>query len=241
MIVQSMNRPKWMILWLLGVALLALLASNVDARGFRGGFRSFRGGNHFHLSSSRGLRRSSGGYSWGGRSAQRGLSTAGRRGSGSTRRSTLFSSRGKFSKADQALYRRAKTQGTVFTNRSSALSAFKRSNAGKFRNRFSSRPSSRPDYIPKYYKGPQGGRYPLVYRPGLGGYGYYNPRLGRWSLYHVMGDALMVNLLMQNAGYYYGASPYGGGWGRGPSLGSLVFLGLLVFGAFRLFNIRRIF
>ena len=244
MIFQPMNRSKEMILWLLCFAFVALLTSTADARGFRGGFRSFRGGSPFHLSSANGWRRSSRSYSWGGRSGSSGFSTSGRRGGSFSRRSTLFgSSNRSFSKADQALYRRAKTQGTVFSSRNAALNAFKRTNQSKFRNHFSSRPSSRPDYIPKYYKGPQGARFPLKYRPDLGGYGYYNPRLGRWSPYRVMGDALMVNLLMRNSGYYYGGSPYGYGsrWGGGASLGSLVFLGLLLFGGIRLFNIRRMF
>jgi hypothetical protein len=76
------------------------------------------------------------------------------------------------------------------------------------------------------------------YRPSLGGYGYYNPSLGRWVLYSVMSDALMTNLLMRNNGYYYGSPPgyFGGG---SPSLGSYVFLIFIVIAAARMVRIRK--
>jgi hypothetical protein len=147
------------------------------------------------------------------------------------------------SRADRALFGRARARGTAFATRSEALKAFKQRNRGRFRNHFSSRPASRPAYIPRTTTGPNGSKYAVKYRPGLGGYGYYNPSLGRWVLYSVLGDAVMTNMLMRNQGYYYGAFPRSspGGWGFSSTMGGFLFLALIVYAASRLFNIRRNF
>lgn len=238
---------KAIILLLVPLLFVALSGSPGFARGFGGGIRSFGGGSRFHLPSRGGSSLFSRGFSWGGASRSSGLRTSGRRGFsalGSFSRFGAGTGGATMSKADKALFERARTRGTAFSNRGAALKAFEQKNRGNFQNHFSSRPASRPAYIPPYTTGPNGSRYPLEYRPGLGGYGYYNPSLGRWVLYSVLGDALMANTLMRNQGYYYGATPLSssnGGWGFSSTMGALLFLALIVYAASRLFNIRRNF
>jgi hypothetical protein len=48
----------------------------------------------------------------------------------------------------------------------------------------------------------------VVYSPSLGGYGYLHPSLGTWVLYNAMSDAIMMDSLMANHNYYYGAPVY---------------------------------
>ena len=141
-----------------------------------------------------------------------------------------------------ALYEQAKSKGTAYKTRDEAVSAFKAQNESKYKNQFSSQPSSRPDYIPQYYTGPNGSRYSVDYRPDLGGYGYYDPSLGRWMLYSVMADAVMMGMLMHNHGYYYGAPPvmyHSSGWGFFSSIGTGIFIALVVAAIARMFSVRR--
>ncbi len=241
------RRSTGLTLFVLVVMLLgiALSSSPSFARGFRGGSRSFGGGSRFSMPSRSGSSLFSKSFSWGGRNRASGLRTSGRRGATAAGRTSPFSfgssARSRLSKADSALFEKARSRGTVFRNRSEALKAFKQQNGGKYTTRFASKPASRPSYIPRYYTGPNGSRYSVEYRPKLGGYGYYNPSLGRWMLYSVMGDALMTQALMRNSGYYYGPHPasYRGGWGILSSLGTLVFFGFVGVAAWRLLTIRR--
>ncbi len=208
----------------------AVFSSQAFARGF-GGFRSFGRGFHFSVP-ARSL-------SWGGRSGSSAFRTIGRRGSGLFSKSVFSSSGAALSRADRALYRAAKTRGTLFSSRSKALNAFRRQYRDKYQNKFSARPAERPAYIPHTYSAPNGSRYSVVYRPDLGGYGYYNPSLGKWMLYSVMSDAAMTALLMRHNGYYYGPSPaYYGSQGSLP-LGSIIFLVFIGIAVTRMANIRR--
>jgi hypothetical protein len=241
MFVKPGKFAKLLILLVVPLLFVALSGDQSFARGFGRGFRSFSGGRSFHLPSRGGSSLFSKGFSWGGRSQSSGFRTSGRRGFSAFGRSSSFGSAGStMSQADRALFERARSRGTAFASRSEALKAFERQNQGKFQNHFSSPPSSRPTYIPSYTTGPNGSRYPVEYRPGLGGYGYYNPSLGRWVLYSVLGDAIVTNGLMRNQGYYYGAFPpaSSGGWGFSSTMGVLLFLALIVYAASRLFVIR---
>jgi hypothetical protein len=233
---------KIIILLTVPLLFIALSGGQSFARGFSRGFRSF-GGSRFHLPSRGGSSIFSRGVSWGG-SRSSGFRTSGRRGFssfGRASKSGFGTATSTMSRADKALFERARTRGTAFATRSEALKAFEQKNRGSFRNQFSSRPAGRPDYIPRTSTGPNGSRYPLEYRPGLGGYGYFNPSLGRWVLYSVLGDAIMTNMLMRNQGYYYGAPPSSspGSWGFSSTMGALLFLALIVYAASRLFTIRR--
>jgi hypothetical protein len=240
MFVKPGKFAKIIILLLVPLFFVALSGDQSFARGFGRGFRSF-GGSRFHLPSRGGASLFSRGFSWGG-SRSSGFRTSGRRGFSALGRTSRFGTgRSTMSRADKALFARARTRGTAFATRSEALKAFEQKNRGRFRNHFSSRPASRPSYIPRYTAGPNGSRYPVQYRPGLGGYGYFNPSLGRWVLYSVLGDAVMTNMLMRNQGYYYGAFPpsSAGSWGFSSTMGALLFLALIVYAASRLFTIRR--
>ncbi len=236
---------KIFILLLVPLLFVALSGDQSFARGFGRGFRSLRGSGGFHLPSRRASRGGSSlfskGFSWGGKSRSSGLKTSGRRGfSGFGHSSSLGTGRSTMSRADRALFERARTKGTAFSTRSEALKAFEQRNRGKFQNHFSSRPTSRPDYIPRYTTGSNGSRYSVKYRPDLGGYGYYNPSLGRWVLYRVLGDAVMMNMLMRHQGYYYGGYPRSssGSWGFSSTLGALLFLALIIYAGSRVFIIR---
>ncbi len=233
------------IVLLLGMLLCVALSPTPSfARGFRLGFRSFRGASRFHLPARGGSTLFSRGSSWGGGNRSAGFRTSARRGYSAYGNSSRFGSgRSAMSRADRALFERARSRGTAFSTRSEALRAFKTRNRGRFQNHFSSRPASRPTYIPRYTTGPNGSRYAVKYRPDLGGYGYYSPSMGRWMLYNVMGDAVMMNLLMHNQGYYYGGIPpsAAGGWGPSSTMGALLFLGLIAYAASRMLDIRRNF
>jgi hypothetical protein len=245
MFVKPGTLAKGLILLLVPLLFLALFPDQSFARGFGRGLRSFRGGSRLRLPSRGGSSLFSKRFSWGGRSRSSGLRTSGRRGFSAFGRSSRLGSgaagRSTMSRADRALFERARTRGTAFSTRNEALKAFKRQNQGKFQTRFSSRPTSRPAYIPRTITGPNGSKHSVEYRPGLGGYGYYNPSLGRWVLYSVLGDALMTNRLMRNQGYYYGGvpPPASGDWGFSSTMGAFLFLALLLYSASRLFNIRR--
>jgi len=118
---------------------------------------------------------------------------------------------GNMSAADRNLYQAAKMRGTTFSDRSSAVSSFKSQYGTQYTNRFSSEPASRPSWVPNSYA--VGGRnVTVIYNRGYGGYGYYHPITGAWMMYDMFADAVMLNAMMSQRSYYYGAPPayYGG-------------------------------
>jgi len=188
----------------LSAALITCSNMPSSARGGGGG-HSFGGGGHSWGSggSSFGSGRSSG---WGSGGSSRPAPAASSSGSGwGTGRNSQ--STAKSSAADQALYAKAKMQGTVYNSREEAVSAFRTKHANDYKTTFSSEPSKRPDYIPGMTQ--IGGRdVPVQYDSRYGGYGYYDN--GRWHAYEVFRDMAMLGLLMRNDHYVYGPSPYGG-------------------------------
>lgn len=171
----------------------------------------FSGGSH----SSGGFSGSSGGFSGSSSRSSGGFSPGGSTsGTGGFSRpsSSTTGSPPRIGGASQALYDKAKVNGTAFTSRNDAVSSFRGKYGSQYTNKFASEPSARPDYIPGSTS--VGGRnYTIIYNHGYGGYGYYGPS-GAWMMYDVMADAVMLDLLMSHRGYYYGP-PYGayGGYG----------------------------
>ena len=171
-------------------------------------------------------RRGMGGFRGGGRSFSKSRSSSW----GSTKSRKLQSQRGRQSprsKADKALYNKAKSQGTVFSNRAGAKKAFTSKYRKKYDSRYTSKPSTRPDHIPKSTK-IDGRTTPVSYNQQYGGYGYYGAG-GRWMLYSVMADAAMMGVLMNRHHYYYGASPGMYQRGGGSSFSGLFVVGVIVF------------
>jgi hypothetical protein len=116
--------------------------------------------------------------------------------------STTTSPSSKMSAADQKLLAKAKQNGTSFNTAADAKADFQKKYAKQYSSSFSSEPKTRPSYIPSSYSS-NGRNYTVVYDRGHGGYGYYDA-LGTWMLYDAMSDAIMMNSLMSNRGYYYG-------------------------------------
>ena len=192
---------------------------------------------------------SSSSSTWGGKSGSPGLTTSGTRGAKPAEPSSTTgsskpgaASTATMSKADKALYEQAKTKGTAFKSQDEAVNAFKQQNQSKYNSQFTSEPTRRPDYIPQTYTSSSGASHSVVYRPELGGYGYYDSSLGRWMLYSVMADAAMTGMLMHNHGYYYGAQPgayYSGGGGGFTWIGMFILMAFVVTALVRMNNIRR--
>jgi len=122
------------------------------------------------------------------------------------------SSTGRGSKADKALYQKAKANGTTFKNRKQAQSSFQSKYASRYPSKYSTKPSQRPSHIPKTTK-VDGRTTNVTYNSARGGYGYYAPG-GGWMMYSVVRDVAMMSLLMNHHSYYYGAAPGEGGGGR---------------------------
>lgn len=112
-------------------------------------------------------------------------------------------------KADRALYDRAKKNGTHFNNRNEATAAFKKSKGAEisanYPTKFSSKPATRPDYIPQSTS-VGGNTYNISYNDRYGGYGYMDA-LGTFMLYDMMTDQMFMNQQMRNYGYAYGPPP----------------------------------
>lgn len=108
------------------------------------------------------------------------------------------------SAADQALYNKAKVQGTAYTDQKTATNDFKKKYSEQYSNTFGSEPSARPDYIPKTTT-VSGQQREVVYIPSIRGYGYYDN--GTPRAYDVMMDMAMLSVLMNRNGYYYGPPP----------------------------------
>ena len=200
-----MKHKKSYILVLLMTSLFAasiLFPEEIFARGRMGGFRG--GGRSFGKSRS---------SSWGSSKTRKMQSQRGRK---SPR-----------SKADKALYNKAKSQGTVYKSRTDAKKAFSSKHGQKYDSRYSAKPSKRPDHIPKTTKA-NGRTTPVSYNQQYGGYGYYGAG-GRWMLYSVMADAAMMGVLMNRHSYYYGASPGMHQRGGGSHFSGLFVIGVIVF------------
>ncbi len=169
-----------------------------------GGSRSYSAPAPAPRSSGWGGSRSSGASGWGSSTPTRSSSTP-RAGWGSS-----STTQPRLSTADRNLYQRAKTNGTSFSNRTDAVSNFKSRYAGQYPTSFAREPSSRPSYIPQTTM--VGGRnVTIIYNSGYGGYGYMNPLTNAWIMYDLWSDHVMMDRMMYNQGYYYGASPMGYG------------------------------
>ena len=181
---KPINLRIW-IICICAVLFTALVINDAMARSR--GFKGFSSSRSF--SGSKGFGKSS--FSWG-KSSKNRLS--------GVKRSR--SSAGKMSSADRASYNRAKSNGTVFTNRSDALKSFKSQNQSKYPTKFSSQPKVRPGHIPPNIS-INGKKHKVFYQDG--GYGYYTGAI--WRPYSPFADPLMAAGLMAASGYYYGPRP----------------------------------
>lgn len=129
------------------------------------------------------------------------------------------------SRADRALYEKAKTNGTVFKNRADAGKSFASKHGSQYGSKYATKPATRPDHIPETTM-VKGKPTPVSYNPSYGGYGYYGPG-GKWIIYSAMADMAMMSMLMNRHHYYYGAAPmrYGG---SGGSMWSGVFIVFII-------------
>ncbi|HNY27963.1 MAG TPA: hypothetical protein PLA90_16515 [Candidatus Sumerlaeota bacterium] len=105
------------------------------------------------------------------------------------------------SAADQATLMKAKTQGTVFKNKTEAQQAFASSPEikAKYPATFQAEPAVRPNYIPQSTS-LNGMSYPVTYNAFQGGYGFMGP-LGAWIMYDALSDAAMRDNLMRQNNY----------------------------------------
>jgi hypothetical protein len=148
------------------------------------------------------------------KTATKKTTTATKEKAGYGKKSTKASS-SKGSKADKALYEKAKRNGTSYKTRGEATSAFKTKMANQKRadgnpmysSKYVAQPGTRPGHIPQTYGGNT-----IIYNQQYGGYGHMG--VGGWMMYNAMADATMMSMMMRNQGYHYGAAPrYGPGVG----------------------------
>jgi hypothetical protein len=201
-------------------ALVLLPASEAFARGgfSGGGFRSTPSFRSAPSVRSLGGGRASG---WGSatKPSLKAPFAAGRSAGASPSLPRLGGSRASVSQ-QRGLYDSAKRNGTLFSSKAEASSAFRSRYAKDYSTRFASEPAARPSYIPSSYS--VGGRsVNVVYNAGLGGYGYLHPILGTWILYDALSDAAMMDQAMSSRGYYYGGAPVY--VSHGPSFLSIAF------------------
>ncbi len=190
---------------LVAVFLLAAISENVFARGgFRGGgfrfssgFRSFGG--------YRTTRGATGSFFRWGRRGPSGVSSFGRTRRPVNTASAIGGSRASMA-SERSLYTSARQRGTVFSTRQEAAQAFRSRYSSRYTSRFATRPSARPSYIPAATT-VDGRKIDVAYNPQRGGYGYIDPRLGRWVFYNALTDVAMMNLLMANHAYWWGVPP----------------------------------
>lgn len=110
------------------------------------------------------------------------------------------------SAVDAAAYKKAKESGKSFTTPQAAAADFKAKSATKYSSTYKSEPAKRPTHIPQATT--VGGKtVNVTYNAGYGGYGYMHPTLGTWMMYDMMSDAVMMNTMMRNDGYYVGPAP----------------------------------
>ena len=162
-----------------------------------------------------------------GRSASWGKSrSTARSGWDSSKGKRMGSQRGQTSaksKADRALYQKAKSKGTAFKSRADAKQSFEKQYGQQYSSKFDKKPAVRPNHIPQNTK-VDGKTTPVNYNPQFGGYGYYGPG-GRWMMYSAMADVAMLGMLMNRHSYYYGEPPGAyGGRSRGNWGGLMVFM-----------------
>ncbi len=130
----------------------------------------------------------------------------------------------KGSKADKALYEKAKRNGTSYKTRGEATKSFKSKmtsqkradGQSKYSSKYTSKPANRPSHVPASTMS-GGNTYNISYNQGYGGYGYMGA-LGAWVMYDAMSDRVMVNSMMRNQGYHYGAAPV---YRTGPGVGTI--------------------
>ncbi|MDP8239518.1 MAG: hypothetical protein P9X24_10550 [Candidatus Hatepunaea meridiana] len=132
------------------------------------------------------------------------------------------------SKKDQALYKKAKKNGTTYKSRAEAKKGFNKKYGKQYSSTYDSKPAKRPGHIPQSTK-VKGKSYPVNYNPQHRGYGYYGSS-GSWIMYSMMTDAVMMSMLM-NRHHYYGGEPpmYRSGYGGSFWSGFWVFFIIIFF------------
>jgi len=215
---MKLNKPFIFVIFLtITFMFSALLPEEVLARGmggFRGGGRAFRSSRSASWKTSSARQKSA----WSSSKSRRMASQRGTVGKSRSRAA---------SKADKALYRKAKANRTVFKSRADARKAFQAKHGEKFGSSYATKPNMRPDHIPQTTN-VKGKNYPVTYSPQYGGYGYYGSS-GRWILYSAMADVTMMSMLMNRHHYYYGAPPVAyGGFGGSFFSGFLIIVIIIV-------------
>lgn len=191
------------------LAVLVLLAAVSDGAFARGGFRGggFRFSGGFRsFGGFRTTRTATGSFfRWGSSTRRSGVSSFGRTRRPLNTATAIGGSRASMA-SERSLYTTARQRGTVFSSRTEAAQSFRSRYSSQYTSRFGSRPSSRPSYIPAATT-VNGRKVNVVYNQQRGGYGYMDPFLGHWVFYNALADAAMVNVLMANHGYWWGAPP----------------------------------
>lgn len=103
--------------------------------------------------------------------------------------------------ADKKLADKAKKQGTSFKDRKAATSNFKEKYSKQYTSKYATKPATRPSHIPQSTT-VDGKTYNVTYNQQYGGYGYMGP-LGTWIMYDMFTDAIMMNMMMRQHGYYH--------------------------------------
>lgn len=204
---------------LIAIILAALVAIPTEAKSYGGGGRSSSFGGGSSKSYSSGTNKSTSNSSksiWGGKST-------------APQSSTRVESN-----VSKAQYEKAVKSGKAFPSRTDAINDFKAKNASTYTSKYSVEPSTRPSHIPSTYRS-GGTTYNITYDRNNGGYGYWsggNTGIGTFMLYDAMSDAVMMNTLMSNQGYYYGAKPSTNTVGSAFLTIVLSILGVIALGAF---------
>jgi hypothetical protein len=197
-------------------AALVFTTSEISAKGGGGGGRSSGGGGFRSSGSSGSSPRYSGSTSrptttsnkpaavapsrYTGSSPQTPASGTTSRYSGGTNTAGGTKQTPKFANQQQKQrYESAVKQGTAFSSKAEAQSAFKQKYASQYTSKYTTPPATRPSHIPATTT--VGGKtVNVTYNQSYGGYGYTNG-LGAFILYDAMSDAIMMNALMSNHNY----------------------------------------
>lgn len=176
------------------------------AKSFGGGSRSFGG-------SSRSFSSSKSSSSWGSKSSSKPSNS----GWGSSKKSApVTTNREKAaavsskSTVDNKLAAKAKSNGTLFKSKETALLSFKNDPKmqSKYTGKYSSQPATRPKHIPEKYTDGQGNTYNVTYNQDKGGYGYQSS--SGWIGFDPMSmlsGAMLYSLMSDNGNNYYVQSP----------------------------------
>jgi len=105
----------------------------------------------------------------------------------------------KLSKADKKLAEKAKKSGKYHKTRKAAREDFKKKNAKKYTSKYATKPATRPAHIPQSTM-VNGVSVNIGYNAGFGGYGYMGVG-GRWIMYDMMSDMVMMDMMMNRTGY----------------------------------------